>query len=92
MSPTAYLVENQLKCHFRLLVLRIIGILVIVPKQMVTGAIDINCTFFKIDFGYILLIFSDVLLLLTKNLFKGKNIQIQCKINYIKSPVPHIKI
>lgn len=91
LSPTAYLVENQLKWHFRLL--RMIGILVIVPKQMVTDVIDINFTFLKIVFGYILLIFSDVLwLLMKKNLFKGKNIHIQCKINDIKSPVPHIKI
>lgn len=64
MSSTAYLVENQLKWHFRLL--RIIGILVIVPKQMVTDVIDINFTFLKIVFGYILLIFSNVLRLLIK--------------------------
>lgn len=64
MSSTAYLVENQLKWHFRLL--RIKGILVIVPKQMVTDVIDINFTFLKIVFGYILLIFSNVLRLLIK--------------------------
>lgn len=58
---------------------------------MVTDVIDINFTFLKIVFGYILLIFSNVLrLLIKKNLFKGKNIHIQCKIIDIKSPVPHI--
>lgn len=80
MSSTAYLVENQLKWHFRLL--RIIGILVIVPKQMVTDVIDINFTFLKIVFGYILLIFSNVLRLLIK---KKTSLKVKIYIFNVKS-------